>query len=405
MKELRTDFLRQILRQEVSFFDTPSISISGQITTNGNLISSGISEKLGTTIQAMSSFVAAFVVAFAVQWKLTLIVMGIVPVNIIVTIICVMVDTNYEYQMFDIFGKAGSLAEEAFSSIRTAHAFWAFTKLTRRFDTILDDAAKIGAKKSTVYAILFPTEFFCIFAGYGLAFWQGMRMYSSGEIQNPGSVVTYGTISPTKCCASFISQLTTISSVIFAVLVAAQALTQIAPQTIAMSKAAAAAADIFKIIDRKSKIDVFSGTGDTINNPKGEITLENVWFEYPTRPNVPVLCGLSLQIPAGKTTALVGASGSGKSTIFGLIERWYLPGSGAISIDGSPIDSLNLQWLRNSIRLVQQVSGEDIKAGVSNADIVRNQLFSVAAFTRTLSTALQMQIRRVFQRTPSSILS
>jgi ATP-binding cassette subfamily B (MDR/TAP) protein 1 len=92
--------------------------------------------------------------------------------------------------MFDIYSESGSLAEEAFSSIRTAHAFWAFPKLTKRFDAILDRARKIGMKKSLAYAIMFPTEFFCIFSGYALAFWQGLRMYRSGEIPQPGTVVT-----------------------------------------------------------------------------------------------------------------------------------------------------------------------------------------------------------------------
>ena len=190
IRELRVDLVRQTLRQEVPFFDSPSSSISSQITTNGNLINNGISEKLGITIQATSTFVAAFVVAFAVQWKLTLIVVSIVPVNIVVTIICVVLDTVYENQMFGIYAESGSLAQEAISTIRTAHAFWAFPKLSSRFDRILDKAAAVGAKKSLIYAILFPTEFFCIFAGYGLAFWQGMRMYSQGEISNPGTVVT-----------------------------------------------------------------------------------------------------------------------------------------------------------------------------------------------------------------------
>ncbi|KAG9254054.1 multidrug resistance protein 1 [Emericellopsis atlantica] len=331
-KELRIAFVTSLLRQEVSFFDSPSSSVSGQVTTNGNLINNGISEKLGLTIQAISQFVAAFVVAFAVQWKLTLIVIAIVPVNIVVTIICVIWDTGVEYRMFDIYGKSGSLAEEAFGTIRTAHAFWAFPKLTRRFNAILEEAAQVGAVKSLIYAILFPVEFFCIFAGYALAFWQGIRMYSEGEITQPGTVVT----------------------VIFAVLVAAQALTQIAPQTIAISKATAAASDIFAIIDRKSNIDSLSTEGATIDGFKGDIKLRDVKFSYPTRKDVPVLHGLDLDIPADKTTALVGASGSGKSTIFGLLERWYTPSAGSITLDGQEIESLNLQWLRTNIRLVQQ---------------------------------------------------
>jgi ATP-binding cassette subfamily B (MDR/TAP) protein 1 len=334
-RRLRVDFVRQTLRQEVSFFDTPSSSISGQLTTNGNLINHGISEKFGLTIQGISSFVAAFVVAFAVQWKLTLIVISIVPVNIIVTIICVVYDTMYEYGMLDIYSNSSSLAEEAFSTIRNVHAFWAFPKLSKRFTAILADARKVGNKKSLIYAVLFPVEFFCIFSGYALAFWQGIRMYASGEISNPGTVVT----------------------VIFAVLVAAQALTQIAPQTIAISKATAAAQEMFAIIDRKSKVDSLAEDGQKITDLQGDIKLRNVHFAYPARPDVPILQGLDLDIPANKSTALVGASGSGKSTIFGLLERWYLPHSGSsITLDGIAIEELNLGWLRTRIRLVQQVS-------------------------------------------------
>ncbi|KAH7113669.1 hypothetical protein B0J13DRAFT_656928, partial [Dactylonectria estremocensis] len=329
---LRIDFVQQTLRQEVSFFDSPSSSISGQITTNGNLINHGISERLGLIITGLSTFITAFIVAFAVQWKLTLIVVCIVPVNIIVTVGCVVFDIGYEYALFDIYSRSGSLAEEAFATIRTAHAFWDFPKLSKRFTSILDEASKIGTKKSLVYAILFPTEFFCIFSGYGLAFWQGIRMYSTGEITQPGTVVT----------------------VIFAVLVAATALTQIAPQTIAISKASAAAQEMFQMIDRESKIDSLSEEGERIPNFRGDIQLRGVRFAYPSRPDVPVLHGLDLDIPADKTTALVGASGSGKSTIFGLLERWYELSDGSITLDGHSVEKLNLKWLRTNIRMVQQ---------------------------------------------------
>jgi ATP-binding cassette subfamily B (MDR/TAP) protein 1 len=142
-------------------------------------------------------------------------------------------------------------------------------------------------------------------------------------------------------------------SVIFAILVAAQALTQLAPQSIAISKATGAAGELFAIIDRKSQIDSLSTEGQTIPDFEGDIKLRGVRFAYPTRPDVDVLHGLDLDIPANKQTALVGASGSGKSTIFGLLERWYTA-QGEITLDGRRVQDLNLQWLRTRIRLVQQ---------------------------------------------------
>lgn len=111
---------------------------------------------------------------------------------------------------------------------------------------------------------------------------------------------------------------------------------------------------MFEMIDRKSQIDALSPQGETIPDFQGNIQFRGVQFAYPSRSNVTILHSLDLDIPADQTTALVGASGSGKSTIFGLLERWYTPSRGSITMDGRPVESLNLQWLRTNIRMVQQ---------------------------------------------------
>ena len=149
--------------------------------------------------------------------------------------------------------------------------------------------------------------------------------------------------------------LTDLSSVIFAVVVAAQALTSIAPQMITISKAAAAANELFQTIDRVPKIDALSADGEKPNSCEGAVQLQKVVFAYPSRANVPILKSLDLSVPAKKTTAIVGASGSGKSTIVGLLERWFDPASGSITLDGKDLKSYNIRWLRTRIRLVQQV--------------------------------------------------
>lgn len=191
-KNLRITFLRQTLRQEIGYFDSSEAgSITGHVTTNVNLVNQGISEKLGLTIQAIATFVTAFIVAFAVQWKLTLITIAVVPTILIVTFICMAIDTKQENQIMAIYARAGRLAEEIMASIRNVHAFWAFEKLSTKYESILDEARVVGLKKSPNYAVLFSVEFFCIFAGYGLAFWQGIRMFHSGEITQPGNIVTY----------------------------------------------------------------------------------------------------------------------------------------------------------------------------------------------------------------------
>ncbi|KIL84038.1 multidrug resistance protein [Fusarium avenaceum] len=128
----------------------------------------------------------------------------------------------------------------------------------------------------------------------------------------------------------------------------------LAPYSVDFTRASVAAAKLFELIDRKSAIDPFGAGGERPLETIGEITLKNVTFAYPARPGVTVLDDFSVKFPAGKTTALVGQSGSGKSTVVGLIERWYNIASGAIQLDGRPIDELNLNWLRTNIRIVQQ---------------------------------------------------
>ena len=86
----------------------------------------------------------------------------------------------------------------------------------------------------------------------------------------------------------------------------------------------------------------------------GEIEVKRVHFHYPTRPEVQVLQGLDVDIGTGQTLALVGPSGCGKSTIVSLLERFYDPESGSLTLDGSDLRDLNIRWLRSQIGIVSQ---------------------------------------------------
>ena len=142
------------------------------------------------SVQAIATFTAAFIVAFVAQWKLTLITASIAPVLFIVTFVCAAIDSIQETRILQIYSRAGTLADEIFSTVKTVHAFWAHPRLSKKFDAILQVAETEGMKKSLNLAILYSAEFFCVYAGYALCFWQGIRMYSWGEIENPGVIIT-----------------------------------------------------------------------------------------------------------------------------------------------------------------------------------------------------------------------
>ena len=146
----------------------------------------------------------------------------------------------------------------------------------------------------------------------------------------------------------------TVITVLLSIMIGSFSLAMLAPEVAAVTSAMGAAAKLFATIDRVPAIDSADPSGLSPEKIVGEIELKDVKFSYPTRPDVEVLKGVSLVFKAGETTALVGASGCGKSTVISLIERFYDPSSGAIELDHTDIKDLNVKWLRSQIGLVSQ---------------------------------------------------
>lgn len=297
-----------------------------------NRVNQGIAEKLYTLFQGFSLFFSAYIVALAVQWKLALIVMSIIPAIFFTIGAIIAVIAPLETKVTRIYSRAAVLAQDALSSIKTIHAFGAASKMLANYDEYLTEAHEKSKIMSLMFGIIFSTQTFFVLSGTSLAFWQGLRMFRNGEIGSVGTVFT----------------------VILSVTLGATSVMLIAPQIQALTNAASSASELFLTIDKPSEIDPLSDEGIRPEECEGDIVIRNLRFTYPTRPTALVLDDLDLKVPAGKTTALVGPSGCGKSTLVGLLERWYLPQSGEILLDGRDVKEYNTHWLRSRIRLVQQ---------------------------------------------------
>ncbi|KAL1953812.1 hypothetical protein VTO42DRAFT_2139 [Malbranchea cinnamomea] len=333
VRRLRLEYVQAILRQDMAYFDTYTPgSVATRISNNANLIQTGLSEKVGTCIQGFAMLIASFIIAFVRSWRLTLPVATTVPTTVIIVGITVVLDARVEAKVLDVVSKAGGLVEETLSSIRVVVAFGAQKKLRAKYDQQLDAAKNLGVKKGPILGVQYSAEFFIMYCAYALAFWYGIKLLTQGKIGSGGDILT----------------------VLFCVVIGTSSMTMIAPTFGEFSKAGAAANDVLKMIARVPKIDSMSDKGAKPKTVDGDLELSDVSFWYPARPTVQVLDKVSLKIPARKTTALVGSSGSGKSTIVGLLERWYDPAEGKVTLDGNDLRDLNVKWLRSQIGLVQQ---------------------------------------------------
>ena len=112
------------------------------------------------------------------------------------------------------------------------------------------------------------------------------------------------------------------------------------PNLSSITEATVACTRIFEMIDRVPNIDTEDKKGKALSYVRGEIEFKDIYFFYPSRPDTPVLQGLNLRVPAGKTVGLVGGSGSGKSTTIALLQRFYDPVEGEVLLDGYKIRRL-----------------------------------------------------------------
>ncbi|PNJ59779.1 ABCB11 isoform 2, partial [Pongo abelii] len=237
--------------------------------------------------------------------------------------------TDYELKAY---AKAGVVADEVISSMRTVAAFGGEKREVERYEKNLVFAQRWGIRKGIVMGFFTGFVWCLIFLCYALAFWYGSTLVLDEGEYTPGTVI----------------------QIFLSVIVGALNLGNASPCLEAFATGRAAATSIFETIDRKPIIDCMSEDGYKLDRIKGEIEFHNVTFHYPSRPEVKILNDLNMVIKPGEMTALVGPSGAGKSTALQLIQRFYDPCEGMVTVDGHDIRSLNIQWLRDQIGIVEQ---------------------------------------------------
>ncbi|XP_059163319.1 bile salt export pump-like [Physella acuta] len=357
---LRKSFFSNILVQEIAWFDDHKTGdLSVRMTEDVNLIYRAIETNLPMASQWFACSIVSIIITFIFGWKLTLVVLCAYPVIIGGAAAANWSIGKTTMKEREAYARAGVVAEQAISNIRTVVAFGGQEKEAKRYYENLNHARKFGVERGIANGIGQGMLWCSIFFGYSLGFYYGGQLIRSDEYTVSSTVVVF-----------------------FSTFISAVYLGYAIPATNGIYVAMAAAVKIYRIIDKKSLCDSSSAEGEMPAQVNGEILFRNIFFSYPSRPSFQVLRGIDLHALKGQTVALVGASGSGKSTIIQLLLRFYNP-TGKILIDGHDIESLNLRWIRQHIGLVSQepvlfatTIAENIRYGLN--DVSMDQIIEVS---------------------------
>jgi ABC-type multidrug transport system fused ATPase/permease subunit len=369
-----------LMRRDIAFFDDENNAVGNlttQLADDARTVHKATGETFSNQLQACFTLLVGLVIGFTASWKITLVVLATFPINIAAGAMRMAERSGQHLETDDgklleqenrklkaknlknknskangsetelvplgvepnapvnaVKGGEGGLISSAFINMRTVSAFSIQYEVSEQYGKMTEvaSARRQGAcfYSGFIFGVSQASMYFC----YALLFWYGATLIVAGSI-------------------SFVQLMTAMLALMLGALGLGQALNDLGDQTAGLL----AAKRIFSAIDagKASPIDGLSETGLKPNSrPKGRIELKNVFFSYPTRPEVEVCKDYSLVIEPGQVVALVGPSGSGKSTIMNLLLRFYDPVRGDVLLDGQDIRDLNVRWLRSQIGYVGQ---------------------------------------------------
>ncbi|XP_026421884.1 ABC transporter B family member 15-like isoform X2 [Papaver somniferum] len=376
--KMREKYLKAVLRQDISYFDlksSPSSNTTTEVITSvcndSFIVQDVLTEKVPNFLMNCTMFVGSYVTAFLLMWRLALVGFPFVVFLIVPGLIYGKFLMSLSRKMREEYNKAGSIVEQATSSIRSVYSFVGEDKTVAEFSEALDESVKLGLKQGLAKGLALGSNSVS-FAIWSFLSWYGSRLVMYHGAQG-GTVFAVGA----ALCSGGLSLGAGLSNVK------------------CFSEACAAGERIMEVMMRIPKIDSDSTKGKILPSISGSIEFKNIEFVYPSRPKTLVLKDFNLDIEAGNTIALVGGSGCGKSTVVSLLQRFYNSLDGDILIDGIKIHEFQLKWLRAQMGLVSQepaLFGTSIKENIlfGKEDATMNEVIDAAKAANAHSFICQL---------------
>jgi ATP-binding cassette subfamily B (MDR/TAP) protein 1 len=278
----------------------------------------------------MATFVGGLIVGLLNCWQIALLTLATGPLIVAAGGISNIFLHRLAENIQDAYAEAASIAEQAVSYIRTLYAFTNETLAKYSYATSLQATLRYGILISLVQGIGLGFTYGLAICSCALQLWVGRHLIHKRKADGGEVVVA-----------------------LFSVILSGLGLNQAATNFYSFEQGRIAAYRLYEMISRSTSSA--NQEGITLPQVQGNIEFRNVYFSYLSRPEIPILSGFFLTVPARKTVALVGRNGSGKSSIIPLMERFYDPTLGEVLLDGENIKNLKVEWLRSQIGLVTQV--------------------------------------------------
>ncbi len=344
---IREDLYSRLIHLPMTFFSSKRVGeLNSRVASDTSQIGETLTTTLAEFLRGISMVIGGITILAFTSIKLTLFIVAVIPPLILITIIFGRFIRKYSKKVQDEVAASNTIVEETFAGIQTVKAFaneaWERNRYAKRVNAIVGIAVRGGYYRGAFASFIT----FGLFGAIALVIWFGAGMVHEGQLAGEK-----------------------LNEFILYALFIGGSIGGLASVYAQLQKAIGATETIFNLMEENPEMDINSENAASIDVSK--VAFSKVNFSYPTRTDVQVLKSVSFDLNRGKTLALVGRSGSGKSTIASLLMRFYAIENGIVTVNKKPLSEIDLKAWRNALAFVPQdvlLFGGTIRENIAYGD-------------------------------------